>query len=177
MLEAKKALTEAKGDAALAIENLRKAGKKLAASKSARTAKEGTIGTYMHSNGNVASLVVVLCETDFVARTDDFKNLAHDIALHIAAANPTYIQPSDVPVEMIAKEKEIYCEQLKGENKPEKMWDTILEGKMKKFYADVCLLQQVYVKDDSLTIADVVQQAISKLGENIVISSFSRLTV
>lgn len=177
MLEAKKALTEAKGDAALAMENLRKAGKKIAAAKSERAVKEGQVGTYVHANGKVAALVAVACETDFVARTDDFKNLAHDIALHIAAANPSYLQADDIPQTVLDKEREIYREQLKTEGKPEKMWDNIIEGKLKKFYADTCLLDQVYVKDDSLTIRDLVQQTIAKIGENVQIVSFSRLAI
>lgn len=177
MMEAKKALTEANGDASLAMENLRKAGKKLAAAKSERTVKEGQVGMYVHANGKVAAMVAVACETDFVARTDDFKILAHDIALHIAAANPKYLQSSDVPAELLDKERDIYREQLKTEGKPEKMWDNIIEGKLKKYYAEVCLLDQVYVKDDSLTIRELVQQTIAKIGENVQIVSFARLAV
>lgn len=177
MMEAKKALTTANGDTVLAIENLRKSGKKLAASKSERTVKEGRIGTYIHANGKIAALVAVACETDFVARTDDFAALAHDLALHVAASNPKYTQPSDVPLEVLEKEQEIYREQLKAEGKPEKMWDNIIEGKVKKFYADVCLLNQPYVKDDSMTVQELVQQAVTKLGENIQVASFSRLAI
>lgn len=177
MMEAKKALTEANGDAALAMENLRKAGKKLAASKSERAVKEGQVGMYVHANGKVAAMVAVACETDFVARTDDFKNLAHDIALHIAAANPLYLQATDVPAEVLEKEREIYREQLKTEGKPEKMWDNIIEGKLKKYYAETCLLDQLYVKDDSLTIRDLVQQTVAKIGENVQIASFARLAI
>lgn len=177
MMEAKKALTEANGDPSLAIENLRKAGKKLAASKSERTVKEGRVGTYVHANGKVAAMVSVACETDFVARTDDFTNLAHELALHIAAANPKYVQSSDVPVEILDKEREIYREQLRTEGKPEKMWDAIIEGKLKKFYADTCLLNQPFVKDDALTVQEFVQQSIAKLGENIQIASFARLAI
>lgn len=177
ILEAKKALTAAGGDQKLAIDNLRKAGKKMADAKSARSANEGTIGTYVHANGKIAALVAVGCETDFVARTPDFQALAHEIAIHIAAANPQYIQPSDVPAEMIAKEKEIYASQLASEGKPEKLWESIIAGKLKKYYADVCLLNQPFVKDDQQTISDLLQSAVAKLGENIVINSFTRLTV
>ncbi len=177
MLEAKKALVAADGDAAKAIENLRKSGKKLAAAKSERTVKEGVVGTYVHANHKVAAMVAVGCETDFVARTDGFKELAHDLALHIAAANPLYLQPSDIPASVLEKEQEIYREQLKAEGKPEKMWDTIIKGKVEKFYAETCLLDQVFVKDDSKSINDLLQGAIAKLGENIVITSFSRLTI
>lgn len=177
MLEAKKALTEANGDASKAMENLRKAGKKIAASKSERTIKEGLVGTYVHANGKVAAMVVVGCETDFVARTEDFQNLVHDIALHITAAQPKYLQPQDVPAEVVAKEQEIYREQLKTEGKPEKIWESIIDGKLKKFYADTCLLQQPFVKDDTKTIGELVQEAIAKMGENIQVSSFARLAV
>jgi elongation factor Ts len=177
MMEAKKALVAANGDAQLAIDNLRKAGMKMAAAKSERTVKEGVVGTYLHANGKVAALVAVACETDFVARTKDFQDLAHDLAVHVAAANPQYLQPSDVPADVVAKEREIYQQQLKTEGKPEKMWDNIIEGKLKKFYADTCLLNQTYVKDDSLTITELVQQGVAKLGENIQVVSFSRLAI
>jgi elongation factor Ts len=150
---------------------------KMAAAKSERTVKEGVVGTYLHANGKVAALVAVACETDFVARTKDFQDLAHDLAVHVAAANPQYLQPSDVPADVVAKEREIYQQQLKTEGKPEKMWDNIIEGKLKKFYADTCLLNQTYVKDDSLTITELVQQGVAKLGENIQVVSFSRLAI
>lgn len=177
MLEAKKALTAADGDMTLALDNLRKAGKKVAAAKSARTVKEGVVGSYVHANGKVAALVAVACETDFVARTKEFQDLVHDIALHIAAANPIYLQPDDVPAAVLDKEREIYHEQLKAEGKPEKMWEKIVAGKVQKFYTETCLLHQPFVKDDQQTIGEVIQAAVAKLGENIVITSFARLTV
>lgn len=177
MMEAKKALTAVNGDRDQAIENLRKAGKKIAASKSTRQVKEGVIGSYVHSNGKVAALVALACETDFVARTDDFKHLAHDLAVHVAAANPLYLQPSDIPPSVIAKEEEIYREQLVAEGKPAAMHDKIIPGKLAKFYSETCLLQQLYVKDDAVTIAQLLEHAVSKLGENVQITSFARLMI
>jgi elongation factor Ts len=177
MMDAKKALTAAEGDMTAAVEALRKKGQKIAASKSDRAVKEGAVGTYIHSNGKIASLVAVACETDFVARTDAFQELIKDLAMHVAAMNPTYLKPEDVPAEVVAKEQEIYREQLMAEGKPEAMLEKILPGKLKKFYSDVCFLEQAFVKDDSLTIAQVVESTIAKLGENIQVTAFSRLAV
>jgi elongation factor Ts len=177
MMDAKKALEAVNGDRQAAVEAMRKRGAKVAASKSERAVKEGVVGSYVHANNKVAALVAVACETDFVSRTDDFQTLGHDLALHVAAANPKYLSPEQVPAEVLAKEEEIYREQLKAEGKPEAMWDKILPGKVAKFYAETCFLKQPFVKDDSLTIEQVVQGAVAKLGENIVITGFSRLSV
>lgn len=177
MMEAKKALTASDGDMAKAIDHLRKAGLKMAAQKSTRQVKEGVVGTYLHANGKVGAMVAVACETDFVARTENFQHLAHDIALHVAAANPRYLDPAAIPAEIIDQEKEVYREQLKNEGKPEHMWDKIMEGKLQKFYSEVCLLHQPFVKDDQQTITQLVQAAVSALGENIQIVSFSRLAI
>lgn len=177
MMEAKKALAAADGDRKLAIEALRKAGTKIAAAKSARQVKEGTIGYYVHANHKVAALVALACETDFVARTDDFKNLAHDLAIHVAAANPLYLQPSDVPANIVAKEEEVYRAQLQAAGKPEKMWDKILPGKLQKYFAEICLLEQPFVKDDKIIVKQLLESSIAKLGENIQVTSFSRLLV
>lgn len=177
MMDAKKALEAVNGDRQAAVEAMRKRGAKVAASKSERAVKEGVVGSYVHANNKVAALVAVACETDFVSRTDDFQTLGHDLALHVAAANPKYLSPDQVPAEVLAKEEEIYREQLKAEGKPEAMWDKILPGKIAKFYAETCFLKQPFVKDDSLTIEQVVQGAVAKLGENIVITGFSRLSV
>lgn len=177
MMDAKKALTAAEGDMTAAIEALRKKGQKIAASKSERAVKEGVVGTYLHSNGKIAALVAVACETDFVARTDAFQALAKDLAMHVAAMNPAYLKPADVPADIIAKEEEIYRAQLKDEGKPEAMWDNIIPGKLKKFYTDNCLLEQPFIKDDAMTVGQLVESSISKLGENIQVTSFSRLTV
>ncbi len=177
ILEAKKALTAAQGDMALAMENLRKAGQKLAAAKSARSAAEGVVGTYLHPNGKISAMVGLACETDFVARTDDFKNLAHDLAMHIAAANPQYLQSADVPATVVAKEREIFQAQLKAEGKPAKMWTKIVTGKLEKFYAENCLLNQPFIKDDAKTVTQVIEAMVTKFGENIKVNSFARLSV
>lgn len=177
MMEAKKVLTAAHGDRAAAMTALREAGHKLAAAKSARTAKEGVIGSYVHPNRKVAAIVSLACETDFVARTDDLIELAHDLAIHVAAMAPRYLAPADVPAEVVAEEERIYREQLKSEGKPEKIWDKIVAGKIEKFYADNCLLKQSFVKDDTQTIEARVTVAVTKLGENIRINSFARLAV
>lgn len=177
MMDAKKALTAAEGDMTAAVEALRKKGQKIAASKSDRAVKEGAVGTYVHSNGKIAALVAVACETDFVARTDAFQELIKDLAMHVAAMNPAYLKPEDVPADVVAKEQEIYREQLLAEGKPEAMLEKILPGKLKKFYSDTCFLEQAFVKDDSLTIAQLVESTIAKLGENIQVTAFSRLAV
>jgi len=177
MMEAKKALTESGGDAQKAIEGLRKRGAKVAAAKGDRQVKEGVIGSYVHANGKVAALVAVACETDFVARTTDFQEFAHDLAVHIAAMSPLYLNQDAVPADVVAKEEEIYRAQLEAEGKPVAMLEKILPGKLAKFYSETCLLKQPYVKDDSLTIEQVLQSTIAKLGENIQITSFSRMTI
>jgi len=177
LMAAKRALEATDGDMAKAIEQLRASGLKVAAQKSGRTVKDGVVGTYLHANGKVGAMVALACETDFVARTDDFKDLAHDLALHVAASNPRYLQPSDIPTEILEVEKDVYRAQLKTEGKPEKMWDKIIEGKLEKFYSDTCLLNQPFVKDDQLTINGVIQAAITRVGENIQIVSFSRQSV
>lgn len=177
LMDAKRALEATDGDMEKAIAELRKAGVKLAAKKSDRAVSEGVIGSYVHSNGKVAALVALACETDFVARTEDFQNLAHDLAVHVAAANPRFIKPEDVPADLVAEEEAIYREQLKTEGKPEAMWDKILPGKLDKYYSDICLLKQAYVKDDSQTIQDLLTEATAKLGENIQIASFHRLSL
>ena len=178
IVDVKKALEEANGDEQKAVEILRKKGASKAAKKLAeRTTGEGLVHSYIHSNGKVGTLIQIQCETDFVARNADFQTLAHDIALHIAAAHPLYIKPEDVPAAELEKEKEIYREQLKVENKPAQMIEKILEGKIEKYYADVCLLKQTFVKDDSLTIEKLIESAIAKLGEKIEVVKFSRFQI
>jgi len=173
MMECKKALTEANGDFDKAIEVLRKKGISAAEKRAGRVASEGIIGSYIHMD-KIGVLVEVNCETDFVARTDDFRTLVKDIAMHIAAANPRYLSREDVPAEVIEKEKEIYKEQIKG--KPEHIVDKIVEGKLEKFYNENCLLEQIFVKDpeQKKTIKDIVTETIAKLGENIVVKRFVR---
>lgn len=176
--DCREALEEAGGDITKAIELLRKRGSIKAAKKSAeRTASEGLVGSYIHANGRIGVLVQINCETDFVARNEDFQALIKDVAMHIAAANPSYLSSGDVPEEELNKEREIYKEQLKNEGKPEDMMDKIIEGKIIKYYGDVCLLKQHFVKDDSITVEQLIEQAIAKLGEKIEIAKFSRYEI
>ncbi|MFC1662894.1 translation elongation factor Ts [Patescibacteria group bacterium] len=177
MMEAKKALDEAEGDMQKAIEVLRKAGQKIADKKQDRTAAEGVIGTYVHANNKVAAMVVLNCETDFVARTDDFKNLAHDIAMQVAATKPEYLNPDEIPADVIEKEKQIASEQSDVAGKPDKVVAKIIEGKLQKFYSEICLLQQPFIKDDSVTIEQLVQDAVTNMGENIQIREFTYISI
>jgi elongation factor Ts len=173
MMECKSALTEADGDFEKAIDNLRKKGLATAKKKASRTASEGLIFSYIHMD-KLGVLIEINCETDFVARTDDFQQLAKDIALHIAAANPQYLNVEDVPADLVEREKEIYKGQIK--NKPAAIVEKILEGKMEKFYSDNVLLRQIFVKDteQKTTINDLITTKIAKLGENIVLRRFAR---
>jgi elongation factor Ts len=175
VLEVKNALTEASGDKEKALEILRKKGASKFGKKADRIANEGIVETYIHPGGRVGVLVELNCETDFVARTEDFKALAKDIALHIAASNPLYVSSTNVPVEVIEKEKEIYKESLKG--KPEEMVAKILEGKISKYFEEACLLEQTFVKNPEIKIKDVLGQAVAKLGENIVVKRFARFVL
>ncbi len=177
MMDAKQALTEAGGDFDKALENLRKQGKKIAAKKAEREASEGLIGVYLHANGKVAAMVEVKCETDFVARTDKFKQLANDIAMQIAAMSPIYLSPEDVPEEVKEKERGIYRVEVEQEGKPAEIVEKIVEGKLNKFYSQVCLLKQQFIKDDSLTIEQLIEQSIAALGENIKIGKFVRFSL
>ena len=168
IMDIKQALVEAKDDEKLALELLRKRGQKIAAKKQAeRTAKNGLVESYIHAGGQVGAMLVLACETDFVSKNEEFKALAKDIAMQIAAMKPEYIAREDVPMDVVAKEKEIYKEQLKGEGKPEAMWEKIAEGKLEKFYEQVCLLDQIYIKDDKKKIKDLVNEVTAKLGEKL----------
>lgn len=175
MVDIKKALTEADGDETKAIEILRKKGLEKASKKSSRETQEGTIASYIHSNGRVGATVKLLCETDFVARNDEFKTLAQDIAMHITAMNPRWIKPEEASVEIIAKEKEIWVEQLKNEKKPENIIPGILAGKEKSFREEFALMTQSFVKDPERTIEALINEKIAKIGENIQVGEFSRL--
>ncbi len=177
MMDAKQALQEAGGDFDKALENLRKQGKKIAVKKAERQASEGLIGVYLHANGKVAVMVEVKCETDFVARTDKFKQLANDIAMQIAAMSPAYLSPEDVPEEVKEKEREIYRAEVEQQGKPAEIVEKIVEGKLNKFYSQVCLLKQQFIKDDSLTIEQLIEQNIAALGENIKIGKFVRFSL
>ena len=175
MMECKKALVEANGDLEKAYDGLRKRGLNIAAKKSSRATKEGVIGSYIHSNNKIGVLVEISCETDFVAKNDGFKELVKDICLQVASAAPLFLKREEVPAEMIEREKAIYVEQVKG--KPENIIDKIIEGKLDKFYKEVCLTEQVFVKDDKKKVTDVLNDAIAKLGENMLIKRFVRFQV
>ena len=176
MVDCKKALEEAGGDAERAIEVLRKKGAMKAAKKSAeRETAEGLIGSYVHSNGKVGALVELQCETDFVARNPEFKELAYDIAMHIVAMNPLYVSPETIPAEVVSKEIERFREEVAQERKPDDIKEKIIEGKLNKWKEDVCLLHQVWVKDDNKTIAQLIDGKIATIGEKIIVARFARL--
>jgi elongation factor Ts len=174
MMDCKKALVDSKGDIKRAEEILKERGLAQASRKASRATEEGLIDSYIHLGSKVGVLVEVDCETDFVARNEMFKNLVHDVALHIAAAAPLYVSKEDVPQEVLDKEKELYRKQAINEGKPEKILDQIAEGKLKKYYEENCLLEQPFVKDNDVKIGDLVKQNIAKIGENIVIKRFAR---
>ena len=175
MMECKGALTEAAGDLEKAEIILRKKGTIKAEKKADRATKEGIIHSYIHLAGRIGVLIEVNCETDFVAKNENFRSFVNDIALHIAAANPTYLSREEVPAELTAKERDIAGEQMKG--KPANVIDKIVDGKMGKFYADFCLLEQPFIKNPDLTITDLVKGKIAELGENLVVRRFTRYAV
>jgi elongation factor Ts len=174
ILDCKKALTESGGDQVKAIEILRKKGISIADSKFGRETIEGLITSYIHFGAKIGVLLEVNCETDFVARTEEFQLLVKDISMHIAAMKPRYISKEDVDKEVADKEREIYADQVRAEGKPEKIIDKIVEGKMEKFYSQICLLNQAFVKDPDITIQDRITQVISKIKENIKVKRFVR---
>lgn len=175
IVDAKKALEDAGGDVHKAADELRKKGVIKAASKTDRATREGSVHAYIHAGGKVGTLVEVLCETDFVARTPQFQEFTHDVAMQIAAANPLYVSPADVPPEVVAKEKDIAGADVHG--KPPSVVEKIVTGRLEKFYSDVCLLRQPWIKDEDQTIEDYLKTTIAKLGENIQIRRFSRFTL
>ena len=176
IVDCKKALEEANGNMDQAIEVLRKKGAAKAAKKSAeRMTAEGLVEAYVHSNGRVAALVELQCETDFVARNPEFKELAHDIAMQIVAMSPEYVSPEQIPTEIIEKEKALFTEELAEDKKPDDIKAKIIEGKLSKWYQDICLMNQPFVKDDSRTVAQIVDEKIATIGEKIVVASFKRL--
>jgi elongation factor Ts len=177
MMECKNALVEAKGDIGDAEVVLRKRGLASAGKKAGRVTKQGLIGSYIHHGGQLGVMVEINCESDFVARTDDFQELVHDIAMHIAAADPRYIRKEDVPSDVLDKEKEIARDRARGEGKPEKILDKIVEGRLAKFYEEVCLLEQPFVKEATQSVGQLVKLKIAKLGENITIARFDRFKV
>ena len=175
MMEAKKALTEADGDIDKAVEVLRKKGAARAAKKADRSTGEGRVHTYTHGNGKIGTMVEILCETDFVARNDEFIALSNDIAMHIAAMAPQYLSREEVPADVLEKEKEIAREQ--NADKPAEVLEKIVEGKMDKYFSEVCLLEQSFIKDEDLTIEKLMEQKIGSLGENMRINRFSRFQI
>ncbi len=177
VLDCKKALTETGGDFEAAVEILRKKGLATAAKKASREANEGLIGTYVHPGSKIATLIEVNCETDFVARTDEFQQLARDLAMHVTASRPLFVSREDVPAALIDKEKEVYAEQMANSGKPAQVIEKIVEGKLDKWYSEVCLLEQPFVKDPDLTIQALLTERIASLGENIKVRRFSRLEV
>lgn len=172
IMDAKQALKETDGDHEKAIDYLRKKGVAKAAKRAEREAKEGLIEAYLHG-GKIGVLVEVNCETDFVAKTDDFKQFAKDVAMHVAALNPAYLTPDDVPADVLEREKGVFAEETKG--KPADVAEKIIEGKLNKFYEQVCLVKQPFVKDGDKTIESLMTELISKLGENIVVRQMSRI--
>jgi len=177
VMDCKKALIEAQGDLGKAIEVLRKRGAVAAAKKSGRAAREGMIGSYVHFGGKIGVLVELNCETDFVANTPEFKELAKDLAMQVASANPLYVAREHVPEDVLAREREIYLELAAREGKPQKVLDRVVEGKLKKFFSQVCLLEQPFVKQDDITVQERVQRTAATLGENIVVRRFARFQV
>ncbi len=174
MMDCKKALTATNGDMEAAVKYLREKGLSKAAAKAERATKEGRIYAYIHSNSKIGVLVEVNCETDFVARTDDFANLCKDIAMHIAASSPLAVQAEDIDPKIVAEEREIYRNKALNEGKPEQIIEKIVEGQVKKFYKDNCLLEQEFVKDPDKTIQDIVTEAVTRMGENIRVARFTR---
>ncbi|WP_041305009.1 translation elongation factor Ts [Herpetosiphon sp.] len=177
ILDCKKALTDTSGDVDAAIKILREKGLAAAAKKSSRDASDGRIEVYVHPGNKVVAIVEVNCETDFVAKTDDFKKLAYDLALHVAATNPSYVNREEVPAAEVEREREILRQQNVDSGKPANIVEKIVEGRIEKFYGEIVLLEQEFVKDPSVKIKDLVQEAIAKLGENIVVRRFSRFEV
>jgi elongation factor Ts len=177
MMEIHAALKEAGGDKNKAVDLLRKKGALKLGKKADRVAKEGVVEAYIHPGSRVGVLVEINCETDFVARTDAFKALARDIAIHIAAANPLYVNIADVPGDVVEKEKEIYKEQLAKEKKPESVMEKIIEGKLAKYYEEACLLEQPFAKNPDLKVKDLLAEAVAKIGENIQVRRFARFVL
>lgn len=176
IVNCQKALKESQGNLDKALEILRKKGQKLAQSKGSRSTNQGLIEPYIHIDGKIGVLVEVVCETDFVAKNEEFKELAHDLAMQVAATNPKWVSSEDIPAETRDKEKEIYSQNI-DKAKPVEMRNKIINGKLKKFYAEVCLLSQPFIKDDKIVIQELIQNKIAKLGENIQVKRFIRFSL
>jgi elongation factor Ts len=174
MMECKKALADSGGDLEKAVDALRKSGAAKAEKRSGRSAKEGRVEAYIHPGNRVGVLIEVNCETDFVARTDEFGELVRNVAMQVAAAGAEYVRREDVPAERVAREREILAAQVEASGKPAAILEKIVDGKLGRFYGEICLLEQPYIRDDKRTVADIVQDAAAKTGENIVVRRFSR---
>ncbi|MEM9555004.1 MAG: translation elongation factor Ts [Acidobacteriota bacterium] len=174
MMQCKQMLQEAEGDIDKAVDLLRKKGLAAADKKAGRLTADGAVGSYIHGNGSIGVLVEVNCETDFVARTDDFQSLVRDIAMHVAAAEPRFVRREEVTDDVLAREREIYEEQVRAEGKPENLVDRIVTGKMEKFYAEAVLLEQPFVKNPDQTVQQMISERIAKIGENIQVRRFTR---
>ena len=177
MMDCKKALTETGGDMEKAVDLLRQKGLAVAAKRSGREAKEGIIEAYIHAGGKLGVMVEVVCETDFVAETDDFKSFARDIAMHIAAINPVAVSREEVPADLIQREKDIFINQAIDSGKPQQIAEKMVTGKMEKYLSEICLLEQKYVKNPELTVQDLLNELILKMGENISIRKFTRYQI
>ena len=174
IVDCKKALDEVGGDMQKAAETLRKKGIAKAGSKGERATKEGLVDSYIHGNGRVGVLVEVLCETDFVARTEQFKQFVHEVALQVSATNPLYVSPDQIPAEVLEKEKELAMAEFVGSSKPKEVIEKIASGKLEKYYGEVCLLKQPFIKDEDKTVEELLKEMIAKTGENVQIKRFSR---
>jgi len=177
VLDCKKALEATGGNTEQAVVYLREKGLAKAAKKAGRRTNEGIVEPYVHAGGRVASLVELNCETDFVARTPEFRQLAHDLAMQVVAANPQYLAPEDVPEEVLNQEKAIYLAEYQDSGKPEHIIEQIVEGRLQKYYAEVCLLKQPFIKENKQTVEELIYESIAKLGENIVLSRFVRYEI
>ena len=177
VLDCKKALEASGGDFDKAAEFLREKGLAAAAKRAGRTANDGVIGVYVHHGQRVAAMVELNCETDFAAGTEEFQSLAHDLAMQVVATQPQYLIREDVPPQVIETEKQIYRAQMEGQGKPAHILDRIVEGKLEKFYQDVCLMEQPFIKEEDLTIEDLIKNAVARIGENIVLRRFVRYQI
>jgi len=177
VLDCKQALDANDGDVEKSVAYLREKGLAAAAKRSGRDASDGLVGSYIHAGGKVAGLVEVNCETDFVAQTDEFQTLAHDLAMQVVAASPSYLTRDDVPPKVVEEEKAIYKAQMEGSGKPEHILERIAEGKLEKFYEETCLLEQPFIKDTSISVGELIKMSNARLGENIVVRRFARLEV
>jgi len=174
MMDCKEALTASGGNFEKAVDYLRKKGMSAATKRSSKAAKEGAVASYIHMGGKIGVMVELNCETDFVAKTADFQSLAKDLAMHVAATNPLYLKPEEIPADALEREKDIYRSQAATEGKPEKIWEKIIEGKLNKYYEEVCLLNQKFVKNTDITVSTLVSNMMAKTGENIVVRRFAR---